>query len=435
MKRILTFIVIILILLIATAATYWYYLFYVPAPHVTVTAGNGDINGFAPLNSNNAGSQNSSNTNAVPPNTLNVNNSPATAPVSSSGLPVLRLYSNAPIGGYGLSKTATSTNVRWVDRGRGNIYESNSKSAVVNTLSNTLVPRIYQSWWGKDLTAFIAQYVTDSSDTVTTVIANLIKNTAVTTSTSSNQITETPYQLKGKMVSGNITAIAVSPNKDRLLFVTNDNNRSIGFISKFDGSGQTQVFNIPLTQITVDWPEDNTLAVSTKASASYAGFLYFINIKTGEMKSILSNIPGLSAKVSRDASHIFYSRTGAGNNHINNSILDVKTGKTADVIFKTLADKCVWSAKSKQIIYCGVASQLFDGTYPDDWYMGKMSFADNIWQLDTSSNQARQIANPLTQANALIDSINLELDPNDEYLYFMNKNDLSLWSLDLASTN
>ena len=72
-----------------------------------------------------------------------------------------------------------------------------------------------------------------------------------------------------------------------------------------------------------------------------------------------------------------------------------------------------------------------NGTYPDDWYKGIISSNDKIWQYNIKSADVRLIAN-LLNSNSLINAFNLNTDNKDDYLFFMNKDDLSLWSLDLV---
>ncbi|MFA6458870.1 MAG: hypothetical protein WCV79_00510 [Candidatus Paceibacterota bacterium] len=447
MKKTTTIITVLILILALVGAAYWYFIFGFGSAPVTALPGNQTTpGGFEPIDRPLP-------TESTLPGDMTNSSSTTTTTNEPSPLATLRHLSSVPVGGFGVFTSASlrsgqagSTTIRWVDRGRGNTYEAYSHKPDINILSNTLVPRIYQSWWNNSLNSFFAQYSSATNDTVTTVVANIQKTVANTprpqnasstniSNSSTETITETPYQLKGTLVSGNIIDIAVSPAKDRAVVVTKENNRAIGYLSKFDGTGQTQLFSLPLTAITVDWPETNTISVVTKGSASYAGYLYFINTKTGVMKQILGGIAGLSAKVSKDATRVLYSSTGRGESAIETNMLDVKTSTVTDVIFKTLADKCTWSPKTLEQVYCAVPSTLPNGLYPDDWYLGFAAFRDNIWLLDTKTGNGKQIANLLTLGNSLIDAINLEIDNSDNYLVFMNKIDLSLWSLDLAATN
>lgn len=413
----------ILILVLAGAFAYWYFFIRLSTDVIPDDdIDNPPSSGFVPFDRPGIGTGQE----AGGATTTSTDTSQDNVPVR---IPALRQLSATPVGGYSASTTASTTAVRWVDRGRGNIYEAEMNSMTIETISNTLLPKVYESWWNKNNTTFIGQYMAGDSDAVTTVIANIIKRVSLNTQTAN----ETIYELKGKIVSGNIIGIASSPKRDRILVITNENNNAIGYISNFDGSKQTKIFGLPFVQLVVDWPEENTIAITTKASASYPGYLYFINTKTGTIKSILENIPGLITRVSKDANKVLYSSWD--NNKISTAIFDIKTKKTTPVIFKTLANKCVWSSIFKENIYCGVSSQIPSGTYPDTWYLGINSFIDSVWALNSKDGDVRQVADLLNQNSVIIDIINPSLSENENYLFFMNKNDMSLWSLDLVLSN
>lgn len=436
MKKIIF--IILLVLLLAGGAAYWWYFMRVPSEQVTIVPNGGQNNGFVPFNRTSGG---------ITQGTIGGGEESASSSASVSTrtpIPVIRQLSATPVGGFGASTTASTTILRWIDRGRGNVYEAAMDSLDITTISNTLLPRIYQSWWNKNDNLFIGQYLEDGDDKITTVIANILKREQPKTATSStstatssivqqiSSVTETPYELKGKIISGNIIDVAASPKRDRILVVTNENGSAVGYISNFDGSKQTQSFVLPFTQLTADWPEENTITIVTKASSKYAGYLYLIGAKNGLVKQVLGGLPGLTAKVSRDAKRAIYSYSDNG--RIATAIYDITKKSSSPIVFATLADKCAWSAKFKERAYCGVPTQLPNGTHPDNWYLGKSSSIDGIWMIDASTNDVRQIADLLGQGNAIIDTINLSLSDNDEYLFLMNKNDLSLWSVDLVSS-
>ncbi|MFA6404628.1 MAG: hypothetical protein WCW03_01350 [Candidatus Paceibacterota bacterium] len=431
MKK-LIIIITILILVLAGAFAYWYFFFRISIDTIPDDgSANPADSGFIPFDRPGIGTGRGTGG----ATTTGTGTTQGDVPMR---IPALRQLSATPIGGYSASTTASTTVVRWVDRGRGNIYEAGMDSVTIKTISNTLLPKVYESWWNKNNTTFIGQYMAGDSDAVTTVIANIIKRPSITTSsgTSSPNIqnpSETIYELKGKIVSGNVIGTASSPKRDRILVITNENNNAVGYISNFDGSKQVQIFSLPFVQLVVEWPEENTIAITTKAGASYPGYLYFINTKTGVVKSILGNIPGLITKVSKDANKVLYS--SGDNNNISTALFDVKTKKTSLVIFKTLADKCVWSSTFKENIYCGVSSQIPNGTYPDTWYLGINSFIDSVWALNSKDGDVRQVADLLNQNSVIIDIINPSLSEDENYLFFMNKNDMSLWSLDLVASN
>ncbi len=385
--------------------------------------------GFQPLDrpSNNTQGNNSG---QVTPNNNNPTNTNSTSsPVVN--VPTLRLLSDVPVGGYGVNTTASTTITRWIDRGRGNIYETNNLSLEIKTLSNTLVPRIYQSIWNKNLTAFISSTINEEAHKSSTLFAGLRAYTGKPASTT-NDLEVTPFELKGKNLPENIVTYAVSPKKDKLFMLINESGKGVGYVSTFEGATVTKIFETPATQFNAEWPEENTITLTTKGSFDQDGFLYFVNPKTGTWKKILGPIAGLSTKTSRDAKYVLASFP-ANEKNLLTSIYSVTTGESSDPAIRTLAEKCTWGSFYKNMVYCGVPSQNIEAAYPDDWYRGYISTSDKLWQVNASTGEVNLLSSLSDKAKRVIDVFNLSVDDRDNYLYFMNKDDLSFWSLDLVS--
>jgi hypothetical protein len=443
MKTSTKFIIAVLILLALAGGVYWYIFFYGPGngtPTVNNT-NNGTTGGFVPLNAPNNNTNQTTNNSTNNNNNTNSDNNQnsSSTPVITEKVPALRLLSANPIGGYGASTTASTTVVRWVDRGRGNIMEARGDTEEIFTLSNTILPRVYISIWNKNLTAFIGSLLSSNSDIPTVVYAKLNVQASSTqpkdtsTTTADTEPTKvTPYFLRGKNLPQNMITYAVSPKGDKLFMLIKESGQGAGYISNFDGTSVTKIFIQPLTQVSVEWPEENTIAITTNGSASQAGFLYFINPKTGIWKKIIGPVFGISTKVSRDAKYVLVSGSTNSQNIMTN-IYPIGTTTPIDAVVKTLADKCTWGNYYKELVYCATPSQPISGIYPDDWYKGVVTSYDKIWQINVKNNDIRQVSSLLGQANKLINAFNMSTDSRDDFLFFMNKDDLSLWSLDLNS--
>ena len=308
----------------------------------------------------------------------------------------------------------------------GHIFEANNLNTNIDKISNTTLPKIYEGFWNKKLTSMVLRYLKDDTDAVTSFYAEL--NLATTSTSTSQNINTTPYEVKGKYMSPYIDQIAVSPSGDKIFSWNIENDNGIGYISTFDEKNKVKIIDTPLTQVNIDWPASTTVTITTKGLSTAPGYMYGVNTKTAEMTKLLGNIKGLSAKLSVNSKNIFYS---SGGKTIKSGIYDIKNAKFTDVIFGTLADKCVWSSINQNEMYCAVPTDIPEGAYPDDWYKGQVSFVDKIWLLDTTTGEVHLIANLLSLSNKLIDATQLTLDPKENYLYFINKKDLTLWVLDL----
>lgn len=410
----------IIILLGIGGWAYWHFM--MGPTQIPLAPQQGTGPGFRPLNGNGPSGSQGGGVILTPGST----STPQTATTATP--PKLRLLSTTPVGGYSASTTASTTAVVWVDRGRGNVYEAWSNSLDIATLSNTVVPKVFNAVWNKNLTAFVGSLYEDGDLTPTTVYAELVRQTGVASSTG----TVTPYELRGKNITGSIIDYAISPDRSRILLVMNENGTGVGYLAAISGQNMTRLFSTPLTQITVDWPSDNIITVLTKPSANYAGFFYFVNAKTGVWTKMLGPTVGLDAIASHDGKYILYSETNVDGS-LDTSVYSVAKATSTDAVIRTIAEKCAWGRVSLTTIYCGVPSSLASGTYPDAWYLGTVSNLDKIWRINAVSGEVKLLSSLIEQADRPVDTFRMDTDPKDRYLLFMNKNDLSLWSLDLSS--
>jgi predicted secreted protein len=61
-----------------------------------------------------------------------------------------------------------------------------------------------------------------------------------------------------------------------------------------------------------------------------------------------------------------------------------------------------------------------------------VSFRDEVWKIDVSSGKTEFIMNLGSESKEDIDAINIKLNKKENFLLFMNKNDMTLWSLQIA---
>ena len=415
-KTIYIIFIIVLLALIGGGIYYWF--FYSKIPITTVDGTTPDKNsGFSPFTGQNIINQNDRNsttTQQVPDTDISSTN-------GEYKLPKLRQLSTTPIAGYIASSTASSSIARFVDRGTGHIYEASNISPNIVKISNTTLPKIYEAYGNKNGTNFILRYLKNDTDIISNFYAELRK-----IGTSSNDI---PYELKGKFLSPDVNQIAVSPNGDKVFTWNIESGNGVGYISAFDEKTKVKTVDIPLSQVSIDWPEASSLIVSTKASAVSSSFIYSIDPKTGISKTILGGLRGLTGKLSLNNSKLIYSVRD--NDSLITSILNLKDGSSEEVIFRTLSEKCVWGNIKKEELFCAVPTEIPNALYPDDWYKGKVSFIDQIWHLNTTTGEVHLLANLIKISSKAIDAIDLKLDPKEETLYFINKQDLTLWALDL----
>ncbi|MBU6232354.1 hypothetical protein KGP36_07005, partial [Patescibacteria group bacterium] len=162
---------IIALLLLAVGFAYFYFFFHGPGATLMAPTASSQP-GFTPFGRPPIAASTSQP--GAPSNSSATSTSFGT--VANGGtIPALRLLSSTPVGGYGASTTGSTTIVRWIDRGRGNVIEAREDSLGLTTISNTVLPRIYESAWNKNLTSFVGGMLETDTGIPTFVYANIVK--------------------------------------------------------------------------------------------------------------------------------------------------------------------------------------------------------------------------------------------------------------------
>jgi len=190
------------------------------------------------------------------------------------------------------------------------------------------------------------------------------------------------------------------------------------------------IFDLNTSEWKIQILKDGTLTLNTKPSVVSEGFLYFLNPKEGILKKKLGNTVGLTSLTSPDGKKIFYSYYDAGStkNVMYDSNKKIYTSLNLATI---VGDKCVWSQKDTTNIYCAVPTNLIRGDFPDNWYQGKYAFNDSLVKINTDDFTVTNLMEANSETKINLDVINLQISPSEDYLMFMNKSDLILWSLDI----
>ena len=334
----------------------------------------------------------------------------------------LRQLTSLPISGAVATSTTlpnttlTNTVVRYVDRSSGNVFEVDPTSLTQKRISNTTVPGIHEVFWHKDAEKLLVRYLTDS---------DVIKSFSAQLKEGEDNI----FELVGDFLKNNIASITTSPGEDRLLYVTPINNVTVGIVSDFDGGNADVLFSTPFSEWSVEWVNEDIVALTTKAAAGIPGYLYFVDISSGAFEKILGGAQGLTTAVNSAAQSVLFAE--GSNSTIRLQVLDTISREVRGLPFSTLPEKCVWSNKNLDTLYCGVPSVVRSGLYPDMWYKGILSFTDDVLEVNTKTGAASVLIKPSVATEETIDLMNPFLSPGEDFLFFTNKKDSTLWGLRL----
>jgi hypothetical protein len=334
---------------------------------------------------------------------------------------LIEIYKNPVSGSVFFTNKNNQDDVRFIDRGNGNVYEylPTSQTGQATRLTNTTIPKVQEAIWSNNGSNVFLRYL-DTVGNLASFAATVNVNAGTSTDGSLGNIS-------GAFITSNIQELVTNPKGNQIFALLQNNVGSYGFTGLLDGSSKKQIFNSPISLWNISWPSTNTITFTTKPTYANYGFLYFFNTQTQSMDRILGDIPGLSTVTNNGANLVAYSESQ--NNSFNLDIYDVKNKTNEGYKITTLADKCIWGNTDNTVLYCAVPQIIPLDTYPDAWYQGTESFSDSIWMINTTTGTTNLLYQIGLKENVSIDAMNLQLSPDDKYLVFQNKNDLSLWLL------
>ncbi|MBU4480117.1 hypothetical protein KKG48_01580 [Patescibacteria group bacterium] len=358
--------------------------------------------------------------------TTNINNNiPAPDDKKIEELPKLRKISNSPVAGFFSfqnEKNKEEILIRYIEKATGHIYEANDFSSSKKRISNTTIPKIQEALW-LDKSSFVIRYL-DDFDNIKTFFAQ-INETEETSKTDGKTINE-EEKIEGVFLQNDIQQVVKAG--DQIFYLIKNTEGSRGILSDTNGEKKIEIFNSPLTELLVQRPKKGLLAFTTKPSVFASGYLYFFDTKTEEMRKILGLKKGLTTSISSDGEKILFSESTDSSFTLN--LYNIEDNSSEKIVLATLPEKCVW-AENNQIVYCGVPTKIAKGEYPDEWYQGVISFTDDIWKIDLENQIAEILVSVKELEGAQIDLIKPALSHNERFLFFVNKKDSSLWSLEL----
>lgn len=310
--------------------------------------------------------------------------------------------------------------LRYVERATGNIYQTFADKIEERRFSGTMIPKVYEAFFGNKGESVIMRYLKEDGNTIVTFVGNLPKEVLGGDTTGENEIT-------GSFLPEDIQSVSLSRDKGSMLYLFNVGENIVGTTLNLTTNKKSQIFDSPFTEWLPEWPNNKLMTLTTKPAAGIPGFVYGVDpINNKNLRQIFGNINGLTTLTSPDGKLILY-----GNDNLSLGIYHTDT-KVSEVLgIKTLPEKCVWGSVS-DVIYCGVPKVIAGAGYPDAWYRGEVSFGDQFWKVDLATGNATLLLDPTTvEGGEETDSIKLALDADENYLFFVNKKDSFLWEFEL----
>jgi peptidoglycan hydrolase-like protein with peptidoglycan-binding domain len=313
--------------------------------------------------------------------------------------------------------------LRYVARADGNIYQTFADKIEERKFSVTVIPKIYEAFFGNKGESVIMRYLKGDGKTIETFVGNLPKELLGGDTTVANEV-------KGSFLPEDIKDVSLSSDVSSVFYLFTVGDSMVGTTLNLTTNKKVQIFDSPFTEWLSLWPNSKMITLTTKPASGIPGYMYAMdpsnNLGNKNLTKIIDGVNGLTTLASPNGKLILYS-----NDNLSLSIYDTDTKVTDPLGVRTLPEKCVWG-KTSDVIFCSVPKLINVGQYPDVWYQGEVSFSDQFWKIDIKTGNATMILDPITIAGGEeIDGIKLAMDEGENYLFFVNKKDSFLWELGL----
>jgi hypothetical protein len=299
--------------------------------------------------------------------------------------------------------------IRYLCKTEGNIYQIDTKTKTED-LSTSFTPNLIKILWSPNGYHLINVFKEEGSGIINKYSYNLI----------------TTENIK---LGGNLKYVTWSPDGEKIAYHYYDPKTENGFISIADPDGKNWQNLTPVssTDFKVEWPlKDKISFTALTPPNTVTSDFNIINPETGESpKPILQNKYGLGTLWSPSGTKLLFSSAAASGGvprlYVLNEALEQKA-----LNVESLAEKCVWS-KTEKIIYCAVPNNNLSGiNLPQDWYSTNFIGQDIFIQVNIETGEKKRISEEENY-----DATNLSLSPEEDYLYFINKESRFLYELRL----
>lgn len=300
--------------------------------------------------------------------------------------------------------SASSTVVLFVEAGTGHIYKTDPQSGQEERVSNITIPIAKEASLSPS-----GKYAVVVSET------NREENAMVVDMTSS---TPSSYKITERVQDFKIVA------DDILTYSTTENFSLAGKSLNLTTETSKTLFRAPFIEGRVVWggSEAGQHLLYPKTSRFLEGYVY--EPSAGSINRLPAFGYGLSA-VSSEA-HMLYQKQSTGG--LQSFLWRKNNGNTEDLILSFFPEKCTFSTDST-LLFCGYTNIERDMEFPDNWYRGEKKFSDELWVTNTETRESKLLIAPIEVSGREIDITNLT--EGSKALYFVNKNDQTLWVYDL----
>lgn len=199
-----------------------------------------------------------------------------------------------------------------------------------------------------------------------------------------------------------------------------------------NGSEWKELAKLPANPVLLaSIPKTPLVAFWGKPSNLHNGELKTVNITNGDTKTLYPGKYGANYLWSPNGEKILMSWAPEKNGSKTAlATLNKNGGEYVDLNFPTIVDKCVWS-KNSVTVFCALPGSLPQGAVmPDIASDPSLISNDTFWKIDTQTGKSERVI-PLESMVASYNASELLLSPDESTLFFLNRKDAKLYSIDL----
>ena len=352
----------------------------------------------------------------------------------SSDEPLFRQLSTVQAAGATSVTHDGQTFVRYIARENGFVYEVDPVSGVSKQLTNTTVPRIYEAYWGNGGNSVVIRYLFKDPLTKQDIIRTEIGDLVLPIASSTTEL----GSLEGltDRLPDNISGVSVSPNGKFLLYLLPVSDGVSGTVVALESRNAREVLRNSFSEWLPQMLDSGHIILTTKPSWDVPGFSYLYNTNNRTLSRLVREKNGLTTLGNSAGKRMLYNENVSGNTVL--SMYDEKgfadedsqITHTAPLQLATLPEKCAWSGNGVRI-FCAAFADTAQNHIPDDWYQGTVSLHDTFWTIDTNSSDLVYLADPQKEVGHNFDVLSPFIGGNEKHLFFINKNDFTVWSMRL----
>ena len=317
----------------------------------------------------------------------------------------LRQLTTKRVVGFSEINASTSDVAYFIEAGVGHMYEVDIFTGQERRISATTFPDTYSGEMSTDGKFFVLQ---------TGYTAN--RETHVGSIDVSALAAVSAHKLEKGVVSYDLL------EENKLVYAINNSNNLTVRSYDLESESSKELFTVPFQEAQILWgdAEAGPHFFFPKPASGLEGFLY--EYRDGTIR----RLPLDGFNFSAYASHNLSLGTFEKSSKYQSALFSKDTDATVSLVKPLVPQKCLLTRDSS--IICGIdVSENIDGVTFQNWLQGAARFADDIYSINIEDGERVELANTLSITGRTIDVMQMEQGTKHPFVYFINKNDQTLW--------